>query len=94
MLKHVEIPTVRYYLICGRTVGKRERTGQYRSKDWLFRDGEWVPDTGWVISDHLIGYDPSEPPDSPYAIGSTSVLMEIDEIPETEAMDLIRRQSK
>ena len=84
-----ELISTKYYLIYDRIVGKRELYSNYHSDDWLFKDGKWVPDLGFEIMDHLVGYDPSEPEDSPYAIGSTDVLMEIDEIPEEEAMRLI-----
>ena len=80
-----------YYLIYGWLVGKRERFGKYETKEWLFRDGRWVPDTEFEIMDHLMGYDPSEPPGSPYAIGSTDVLMEMDEISEEEALARIAK---
>lgn len=80
-----------YYLIYGWLVGKRERFGKYETKEWLFRDGRWVPDTEFEIMDHLMGYDPSEPPGSPYAIGSTDVLMEMEEISEEEALARIAK---
>ena len=83
-----------YYLIYDRIVGKREIYSDYRSHNWLFKDGEWVPDNDFVIMDHLMGYDPSEPPDSPYAIGSTDVLMEMDEISEEQALALIKKETR
>ena len=85
--------STKYYLIYVRIVGKRELYSDYHSDNWLFKDGKWVPDEEFEISDHLIGYDPSEPEDSPYRIGSTSVLLEMDEISEAEAMSLIGREN-
>ncbi len=84
----------RYYLVYDRIVGKRENYGDCWFKEWLFQDGEWVPDTDFVIMDHLVGFDPTEPPESPYRIGSTSVLMEMDEISEDQAMALIAKQGR
>ena len=39
-----------------------------------------------MIMDRLVGFDPYEPSDSPYGIGNTSVMDEIDEITYEEAM--------
>ena len=89
-----QLISTKYYLIYDSILGKRECFEGYASKEWLFKDGEWVPDVGFVIMDHLMGYDPSEPPDSPYAIGSTDVLMEMDEITEAEALAIIEKELK
>ncbi|MBQ9891512.1 MAG: hypothetical protein IJM39_08895 [Firmicutes bacterium] len=86
--------STRYYLIYDRIVGKREIYSDRHSDNWLFKNGKWVPDTGFVIMDHLIGYDSSEPEDSPYRIGSTDVLMEMDEISEEEAMRLTEKEER
>ena len=43
--------------------------------------------------DHLVGYDPSEPADSPYAIGNTSIIDEIEEISFDKAMRVINEQT-
>ena len=72
-----------YYLILETVVGKKE-DGKY----FLFGENGWVPDTGSVIMDRLMGYDPSEPPGSPYAMGSLSVMDEIEEISCEKAMEL------
>ena len=63
-----------YYLILDCIVGKKE-DGRY----FLFRNDRWLPDTESVIMDRLAGYDPSEPPDSPYRFGNGSVMDEIEE---------------
>ena len=73
-----------YYLILDTLVGKREE-GKY----YIFREDEWIPDTGYMIMDRLMGYDPSEPPGSPYGIGNGSVMDEIEEISYEKAMELI-----
>ena len=86
--------STRYYLIYDRLVGKREIYSDYHADDWLFRDGKWVPDAGYVIMDHLVGYDPSEPEDSPYRFGSTDVLMEMDEISEEKALCLTEKEER
>ena len=86
--------STKYYLIYNHIVGKRNLYSDYHSDNWLFKDGRWVPDEEFVIMDHLMGYDPSEPSDSPYAIGSTDVLLEMDEISEMEAMALIEKENR
>ena len=60
----------------------------------IFRDGRWVRDEKSLIMDRLMGFDPSEPPDSPYGIGSLDVMDELAEISEGEAMEIIRRQQE
>lgn len=67
-----------YYLIKGKILGKR--SGEKRILDRLFIDGQWRRDVYHVIQDHLIGYDPFGPDDSPYGIGSLSVIDEMEEI--------------
>ncbi len=74
----------KYYLILERTVGKQEENGRY----YVFRNGEWQLDVKNEIFERLIGYDPSEPPDSPYGIGNTDILDEIEEISYEKAMML------
>ena len=73
----------RFFLICDYLIGKEEG-GVF----FLFRDRKWVLDTKNIIMDRLIGYDASEPADSPYAIGCTSVMDEIEEITYDEAKRL------
>lgn len=80
-----------YYLIHDRVIAKREKDGDY-DRDYILRAGRWVEDSGHLIMDHLVGYDPSEPEDSPYRFGSTSVLMEMDEIPVDQAISIINQQ--
>lgn len=53
-------------------------------------DKGWVRDDWSIISDYLMGYDPSEPPGSPYGIGSLSIMDEIEVIPEKEAQNKIK----
>ncbi len=72
-----------YYLILERQVGKRE-DGKY----YLFKDGKWEVDTENAIKDRLVGYDPSEPIDSPYRFGNGSVMDEIEKIPYQRALEL------
>ena len=76
--------STQYYLIRDHLVGKEE-DGRY----YIFRDGEWTPDTRCIIMDCLVGYDPSEPPGSPYGIGCSSIMDEIEEISHERAMELI-----
>ena len=73
-----------YYLILDRIVGKQE-DGKY----YIFRNEQWEPDNENMIMDRLVGYDPSEPPGSPYGFGNGSVMAEMDEISYEEALKLI-----
>ncbi|MBQ6342823.1 MAG: hypothetical protein IJI41_06850 [Anaerolineaceae bacterium] len=80
-----------YYLVWKRVVAKREYGDEYYL-DYLFKSGKWVIDDKNVISDRIIGYDPYEPEDSPYRIGCSSVMMEMKEISEEEAISLMNQQ--
>ena len=92
MKRKIKTPRTSYYLIYGRILGKRECYEDLTGKSWLYENGEWVPDDEFVIMDHLMGYDPSEPPDSPYTIGSTDVLDEIEEISKAEAIRIMEKE--
>ncbi|MBP3810450.1 MAG: hypothetical protein ILA15_06945 [Clostridiales bacterium] len=70
-----------------RQLGKKE-DGKY----YLFKNSEWISDTAHEISDRLIGYDPSEDPDSPYCIGCLSIMKEIKEISEEQVRGIIDQQ--
>ena len=70
----------KYYLIKGRIIGKMVDYNPF-----IYDDG-WKPDTGSMIIDRLLGFDPFEPPGSPYCIGNTDVMEEIEEIPKETAM--------
>ena len=76
-----------YYLIRGRIIGKREWDSHFT--DYLFKEGEWVPDRDCIILDHLMGYDPYEPPDSPYVIGNLDIMDKIEEISYSDVQRLI-----
>lgn len=76
-----------YYLIWKHLVGKKEDEMFY-----LFKNGEWIPDKENVIMDHLMGYDPTEPPESPYAMYNMSIMDEIEDISYEEAMKIIGEQ--
>ena len=73
----------RYYLICDSVVGK-EVDGKY----FIFENG-WRPDTRWMLFGRLMGYDPYEPPDSPYAVGNMSVMDEVRPITYAEAKEIL-----
>ncbi len=74
-----------YYLIWDKIVGKQEE-GKY----YIFKNEQWEPDNENMIMDRLVGYDPSEPPGSPYGFGNDSVMAEMDEISYEEAVKMIR----
>ena len=75
-----------YYLIRERILAKREQ-----NEDYILKNGDWVVDEKHRIMDYLEGFDPSEPEDSPYRFGNTSVMMEIDEISEEKAKEIMNQ---
>ena len=77
----MENKTVKYYRIIPlNRIGRKTESGYE-----LYRNGQWEQDREHLISDRLMGYDPSEPPDSPYGIGNTEIMREIEEISLEEA---------
>jgi len=83
---------ITYYLVCKRTVAKRKQCEGFYN-DYIFKDGKWLPDNEHIIMDHLAEYAPSEPEDSPYRIGGTGILMEMEEISGQDAVEITNRQS-
>lgn len=77
-----------YYLILNRQLGKEE-DGKY----YLYTNGSWVPDTKSTILGRLMGFDPSEPADSPYAMGNMDIMDTIDVITEEQATQLINQNN-
>ncbi len=73
----------RYYLICDSIVGKEENDEYF-----IFDDG-WKPDTSWTLFGRLMGYDPFEPPDSPYAVGNMKVMDEVKPLTEDDAKEIL-----
>ena len=73
-----------YYLILNRQLGKEE-DGKY----YLYTNGNWVPDTQSTILGRLMGFDPSEPADSPYAMGNMDIMDTIEVITEQQALQFI-----
>lgn len=73
-----------YYLIRGRQLGKKDDEGYS-----LYIDGVWVSDSKNVIMDHLMGFDPND--DSPFGFGSLSIMDEIEEIPESRAIQIMNQ---
>lgn len=73
-----------YYLILNRQLGKEE-DGKY----YLYTNGNWVPDTKSTILGRLMGFDPSEPADSPYAMGNMDIMDTIEPITEQQALQFI-----
>lgn len=59
---------------------------------WIYRNGEWEKDTRNMVSDMIYGFDPSEPEDSPYGFGDTTIMDEIEQISYEEAMEYINKQ--
>ena len=77
-----------YYLILNRQLGKEE-DGKY----YLYTNGSWVPDTKSTILGRLMGFDPSEPADSPYAMGNMDIMDTIKPITEQQAIEFINNRS-
>ena len=82
----MENGTIIYYRIIPLNQIGRKTESDYE----LYRNGQWVQDEEHLISDRLIGYDPSEPLGSPYGIGNTEIMREIEEISPEEAEKYIR----
>ena len=78
-----------YYLVYGKYLGKGVK-GEKTLAYYLYKDGEWVKDTGFVISDLLHGFDPSEPAGSSYGYGSTDIMREVKTISAEEAQERIK----
>ena len=76
-----------FYLMDNRQLGKKE-DGNY----YLFKDGKWTADSRLVILGYQIGFDPSEPEGSPYAVGNSEIMDSIREITEQEAAKLAGKQ--
>ncbi len=76
----------KYYLICDKTVGKNDSTG-----DYIFKNGAWEKDTEHLIMDSLMGYDPGEDDASPYKMFNPDIMESIKEISQEEAMKLIKQ---
>ncbi len=73
-----------YYLILSKLLGKEE-DGKY----YLYTNGSWVPDTKSTILGRLMGFDPSEPANSPYAMGNMDIMDTIEPITEQQALQFI-----
>ena len=73
-----------YYLILNKQLGKEE-DGKY----YFYTNGSWVPDTKSTILGRLMGFDPSEPADSPYAMGNMDIMDTIEPITEQQALQFI-----
>ncbi len=54
----------------------------------------WAADTNYILMDRLMGYDETEPKDSSYAIGNTSILELVEEISEDEAERFIKTNER
>ena len=76
-----ENKTATYYRIIPLNLIGRKTESGYE----LYRNGQWEQDKEHLISDRLMGYDPSEPPGSPYGIGNTEIMREIETISLEEA---------
>lgn len=84
----MEIKKMNYYLLKDSGLVAKG----YDNHHWIYPDFVWQKDTESIVWGKLIGYDPSEPADSPYAIGSTSVIDEIEQISYEKAMGIVSKQ--
>lgn len=65
-----------------------ERDDQYKSIRYSASEGKWV-NGNHELSDSRVGFDPSEPEDSPYRYGNVSCMDDITEITKEEAEKFI-----
>lgn len=81
--------SVTYYCIKDlNLLGKEEDYVPY-----LYKPGTgWIVDNDNILMDRIMGYDDSEPADSPYKIGNLSVIDLVDKITEEEANKIILRE--
>ena len=84
--------TTTYYLIKKRILGKKVEEKD-RTEYYLFQKESWIPDGRLLIFMYLMGYDPTEPEDSPYGIGNSDILEQIEEISLYQAAEFIFRRS-
>ncbi len=57
---------------------------------YLYKPGKgWVVDNDNVLMDRIMGYDDSEPANSPYMIGNSSTMDLVEEISEKSAEKFI-----
>ena len=80
--------TTTYYLILNKQLGKEE-DGKY----YLYTNGSWVSDTKSTILGRLMGFDPGEPADSPYAMGNMDIMDTIEVITEQQATEFINQNN-
>ncbi|CDB39523.1 unknown [Azospirillum sp. CAG:260] len=62
--------------------------------NYLYKNDKWVEDTQNLVSDRLMGYDPTEANDSPYKIGNTDIMDDIEKITEDEFEKRCNKESK
>lgn len=74
--------SIQYYFIRDlKLVGKMEDHIPYL----YYKNLGWEVDKAHIIWDRLIGYDESEPDDSPYKIGNTDMLSRLEAISKEQA---------
>lgn len=73
--------TTYYHIIDLNLVGKEEGYVPYIYN----MDSGWEVDRKNILMDRVMGYDASEPKDSPYSIGNTYMMSCIEKITEEEA---------
>ena len=52
----------------------------------------WTVDNDNILMDRLMGYDKSEPDNSPYGIGNLSMMERVEEITEEEANKIMEKK--
>ncbi len=86
----METETMQYYILENRGILARGRDFRFEIYDFIKR--VWVEDSEHIVSDALMGYDPSEPEGSPYGIGNTSIMAEVKSVSREDAMCFIGKQ--
>lgn len=59
----------------------------YNNETYELKNNEWLKANNNEITDRLMGYDSSEPSDSPYAIGNTDIMSSIKELTLEETIE-------
>ncbi len=71
--------TLKYYFIKDLSLFAK---GEGIYKNYIYVNDEWLLDKDHIVSNRLIGYDPYEDDDSPFKIGNTSIMDNIEVISE------------
>ena len=60
---------------------------QFDNRTYEYVEGKWIDADGKEVKDRLMGYDPSEPSDSPYVIGNADIMAEIKKVTQEQVIE-------